>query len=161
MGKKLGLVLLLVNMLAVIGVLGLFVYTQLIFKRPAITESGQRKKLQKEYSKKKADAVKTLINIDPMTANLDTFTENGKESSHYASISMTIELRDEEEKARFDQFKPMILDRILTILGKKKFNDLNQVQGRYVFRSQIIDGANEILGIPMVNEVYFTDFLLQ
>jgi flagellar FliL protein len=55
----------------------------------------------------------------------------------------------------------VILDKINSTLSKKKFYELNQVQGRYIFRSQIIDATNEILGGPIVLDIYFTDFLLQ
>ena len=72
-----------------------------------------------------------------------------------------MEIRDERESAKFNLAKPIVMDKIIQNLGKKKFEDLNQVQGRYIFRSQVIDAANEYLGAPIVTEVYFGDFLLQ
>ena len=161
MGKKIGLILAALNTVVVLAVLGLFVYTKLIFKRPAITEDKERAKLQATKPAKPLAKDKTLITLDPITANLDPFTEDGKQKVHYISMSISIEIRDENDQGVFEDSKPIIMDKILSILSKKKFEDLNQVQGRYIFRSQIIDAANEYLGTPLVTEVYFSDFLLQ
>lgn len=161
---KLGLILGLVNTVAIAIVLGLFVYTKVIYKRPAITESKERQRLESQANK---DAIKFsgkrgLISLDPVTANLDPFTDtDGKQKLHYVSLSMSIEVRDEKEIPKFENIKPVIQDQIIQHLGKKTFEDLNQVQGRYLFRSLIIDASNAYLKEPVVTDVFFSDFLLQ
>ena len=160
--KKIGLILGVLNTVAIAVVLGLFVYTKVIFKRPAITENKERAKIIQNVAKADPTLKKVLIALEPITVNLDPFKdENGKEKAHYASLTMAIEIRDEEETEKFNAAKPVVMDRIIQSLGKKKFEDLNQVQGRYIFRSQVIDAANEYLGAPVVTEVYFSDFMLQ
>lgn len=159
---KIGLLLGVLNTVVVCAVLGLFVYTKIIFKRPAITEAKERIKLNAaKPTAKELGEEKTIIALEPITANLDPFQENGKQKVHYVSMTMSVEVRSEDDQTSFEEAKPIILDKVLSILAKKKFEDLNQVQGRYIFRSQIIDAANEYLGSPVVNEVYFSDFLLQ
>jgi len=161
--RKIGLILGVVNTVAIAAVLGLFVYTKVIYKHPPITEKKERAKLvQDEKTPLSQNLKKATIAIEPITANLDPYTDSsGQQKIHYVSIGMSVEIRDEKEASRFDEIKPILMDRILQNLSKKKFEDLNQVQGRYVFRSQIIDAANEILRAPIVTEVYFTEFLLQ
>lgn len=162
--KKLGLILGLVNTLVIAGVLGLFVYTKMIYKRPPITESQERQRLSKNQHKEEVvrNLKKGLVPLDPITANLDPFTDvDGKQKTHYISLSMTVEIRDENEMHKFLEIKPIIMDQILEQLGKRKFEDLNQVQGRYLFRSLIIDATNAFLKEPVITEVYFTDFLIQ
>lgn len=161
--KNIGLILGLVNTVAIAAVLGLFVYTKIMYKHPVITEEMERARRVK--SEKKLDphlnAKKALIQLDPIMVNLDPFKENGKEKIHYATLTLAVEIRDEAEAGKFSAAKPVVMDKIIENLGKKKFEDLNQVQGRYLFRSQIIDAANAHLGAPVVTEVYFSDFLLQ
>jgi flagellar FliL protein len=162
--KKIPLILGLVNTIAIVVVLALFVYTKLIFKRPAITESMERAKLS--ANNEKAVLTQTgkrgFVPLDPITANLDPYTDaEGKQKTHYVSLAMSIEVRDEKEIYRFEEIKPFIQDQIIQQIGKKTFDDLNQVQGRYLFRSLIIDAANAYLKDTVVTEVYFTDFLLQ
>jgi flagellar basal body-associated protein FliL len=164
MGKKLGLILGILNTVAVLAVLGLLIYTKVLFKRPAITESTERNKLSQAIDPTAVgDSNKRVsIPLDPITANLDPFQDGtGKKKVHYLSMSISVEIINETEQAAFEQAKPIILDRILGLLAKKKFEELNQVQGRYVFKSQIIDSANEYLGRTVVTEVYFSEFILQ
>jgi flagellar basal body-associated protein FliL len=163
MKNKLGLLLGLFNTVVIAAVLGLFVYTKIIFKRPPITESKERARLLANKNKAaKPPAKSMIITLDPVSANLDPYTDtDGKQKVHYVSLTIAVEIRDEKEESKFDTAKPVVLDRVIQNLGKKKFEDLNQVQGRYVFRSQIIDAANDYLGAPIVTEIYFSDFLLQ
>jgi flagellar basal body-associated protein FliL len=159
--KNIGLILGLVNTVAIAAVLGLFVYTKILFKHKPITEASERSKLEAKAAK--VEPVNHVtVQIEPISSNLDPYTDaNGKQKSHYITMTIGVELRSERDKAKFEELKPIIMDKILDHLGKKKFEDLNQVQGRYVFRSQIIDSANEFLKEPIVTEVYFSDFLLQ
>lgn len=161
--KKLGLLIGLLNTVAIAAVLGLFVYTKMVYKRPAITEVKERKKLVDEGNKPShATMTKAMLTMDPITANLDPYKDDdGKEKFHMVSLTMTVEIRDKKELEKFVGVKPVFMDRVLQNLGKKKYEDLNQVQGRYVFRSQVIDSANEFLGAPIVTEIYFSEFLLQ
>jgi flagellar basal body-associated protein FliL len=94
--------------------------------------------------------------------NLDSYTgADGKPKTHIVSMNLALEIVNEKAREKVDSSKPAILDRIIQNLGKRKFEELNQVQGRYVFKSQVIDDANEYLKAPVVVEVFMTDFLLQ
>ena len=160
--KQLSLIVGVLNTLAVAAVLGLFVYTKLIFKHPPITEVKERAKLVETAKKPDKDAKPAYIPLDPVTVNLDPFTgPDGKPKIHYATLNLTVELRSENDVSKFNAVKPVVLDRVIQNLGKKKYEDLNQVQGRYLFRSQVIDAANEYLGATLVTDVYFSEFLLQ
>ena len=161
--KNLGLLLGIVNTVAIAAVLGIFVYTKVIYKHPVITETKERAKLILNQHQPDTSALKkAIVTLDPITANLDPFKDvDGKEKSHFVSMTLAIELRSEADVEKFQSAKPVILDKILQSLAKKRFEDLDQVQGRYVFHSQIIDSANTFMGAPIVTEIYFSDFLLQ
>ncbi|MBS1959671.1 MAG: flagellar basal body-associated FliL family protein [Bdellovibrionales bacterium] len=160
---KLGKILGIANTVAIAVVLGLFAYTKLVYKRPAITESKERAKLATKKPELHDNGKKVVLVLDPITANLDPYTDptDNKQKVHYVSMTLAVEIRDESDVNKFKDAEPVVMDKVLSNLGKKKFEDLNQVQGRYVFRSQIIDAANEYLNAPVVTEVYFNDFLLQ
>jgi flagellar basal body-associated protein FliL len=160
---KIGLIIGLLNTVAIAGVLGLFAYTKLVYKHPPLTEEQERAKLeQKVAAPVKSNEKSAMFPLDPVTVNLDPFTDSeGKQKIHYVSMTLVLEIRSEKDKAKVNKAKPVVMDKIIQGLSKKKFEDLNQVQGRYVFRSQIIDAANEFLGSPVVTEIYFNDFLLQ
>ena len=161
--KKITLLLGVLNTGAIVAVLGLFVFTKMVYKHPAITEQQERKKLAQTATKPDAaNARKMIIALDPITVNLNTYKDkNGKDVAHYSSVTLAVEIRDEKDAGKFNDAKPVIMDKIIQNLSKKTFEELNQVQGRYLFRSQIIDAANDYLKAPVVTEIYFSDFLLQ
>lgn len=162
--KKIGLILGLLNTVAIAAVLGLFVYTQVIFKRPPITESKERAKLvQKAEAPVVVDRSKTvMVPLDAVTVNLDAYTgADGKPKTHVVSMNLALEIVNEKAREKVDSAKPALLDRIIQNLGKRRFEELNQVQGRYVFKSQVIDDSNDYLKAPVVVEVFMTDFMLQ
>jgi flagellar basal body-associated protein FliL len=82
---------------------------------------------------------------------------------HYATVGFALELRDAAQKPRFEALRPILLDRILQILGHKSLTELNTVQGRYILRSQLMDVANQMIPGPQaaVTNVYFTQFVVQ
>jgi flagellar basal body-associated protein FliL len=162
--KKIGLILGLLNTVAIAAVLGLFVYTQVIFKRPPITESKERAKLvKKAEAPVVVDRSKTvMVPLDAVTVNLDAYTgADGKPKTHVVSMNLALEIVNEKAREKVDSAKPALLDRIIQNLGKRRFEELNQVQGRYVFKSQVIDDSNDYLKAPVVVEVFMTDFMLQ
>ncbi len=161
MASKLSLFLGILNSLAALAVLGLFVYSKVLYKRPVMTESAERVKLQKK-EKLAAPMVKALVQLEPVTSNLDLYkNEAGKEVAHLVSLTAVIEIRDEKEKERFEKVRPIFMDQLLEKLGHRTFQDLNQVQGRYLLRSELIESMNKIFGEPVLTEIYFLDFLLQ
>jgi flagellar basal body-associated protein FliL len=162
--KKIYLILVLVNAVAVAAVCGLFVFTKVVYKRPAITEGKERAKIEKTESGKPLldRGERVLYPLDPVTVNLDTYTgADGKPRNHYISVTLALEVRDSGFKSKMDDAKPVILDHVIQDLGKSKFEELNRVQGRYLFKSRLIDKANALLQAPAVTEVYLTDMLLQ
>lgn len=162
--KKIGLILGLVNSVAIAAVLGLFLYTKVLYKHPPITEASVRVKIEQAEAKSKPEdpSKRVLYPLDPITVNLDGFTgADGKPKTHFASLTLALEIRKEKDRAKVDSVKAVILDQVIQNLAKKKFEDLNQVQGRYVFKSQIIDDSNAYLKAPLVTDVYFTEFMLQ
>ena len=162
--KKIGLILGLLNTVAIAAVLGFFVYTKMLYKRPAITEGQERTRLASPQYKQALvqEHKKALIPLDPITANLDPYVDgDGKKKLHYVAISLVVEVGDETQKGRFEEIKPIVMDQVIQSIGKKTFDDLNQVQGRYLLRSQIIDATNAYLKEPLITEVYISDYLLQ
>jgi len=120
---KLGLLLGLVNTIVIAAVLGLFVYTKVIYKHPPITESQERAKLARTEHKSEIvhSQKKGIVQLDAITTNLDPYLDaDGKQKLHYISVSLAVEIRDEKEISKFELIKPIVLDQVLQQLGKKK-----------------------------------------
>jgi flagellar basal body-associated protein FliL len=172
-GSRKQLLLPLFNTLLVLGVLGMLIYTRLVFKRPAITEQGERTRLAQARASPTPVAVPGTLSFDPVTVNIastpnaphpaDGTAAQIKGKLHYATVGITFELRDIAEKERLEKVKPVILDQVLQTLGHKSFGELITVQGRYVLRTQLMELANQLVPSreAAVTNVYFTHFVVQ
>lgn len=166
------LILAIVNTLAIAGVLGLFVYTQLIYKRPAITEQQEREKLEKAKNIPDPESlVPGQIEFEPFTLNIQsTLADQGQPvpqgsrprgKVHYATISFTLEVRDEAKIKKFENIRPKFKDRLVQMLGHRGYEELTTIQGRYILRTDILELANQLVEEPLITQVYFTSFIVQ
>lgn len=178
--SKAPLLFALLNTLGLLGATGVLYYTRMAFKRPPITEVGERNRLSVEHEKPKAatktgvipfDVVTVNIRANPAKPGLAEGTSHQVEGKlHYASVAFTLEILDEARAGQINDIKPLLMDRFLQLLGNKAFHDLNTVQGRYVLRSQIQDMANDLIKergrtpedqAQLVSQVYLTHFTVQ
>ena len=159
------------NSLVALGLVGLMFYIKMVYKRPAITEDGERMRLTKMHEKKMEVVVPGLIAFEPITVNIAAQPPNPKPADgtarqlagklHYATVGFALELRDAEQKDMIESLRPVIIDRMLNLLGHKAFHELTTPQGRYVLRSQILDLTNQMTHGTLVSNVYFTEFTVQ
>jgi flagellar basal body-associated protein FliL len=166
------LLLVILNFLGFLGVLGFFYYTEFIYKRPSITEKSERERLTKEYASFKATENQFgFVKLDKIQANLmpNPGRPESKEGAdqqllgtiNRLSIDITLQINSVEKLPQVEQIKSMLYDRVLTLLGNKTFYELNNIQGRYVLRSQILGIANDLLKERVIIDVFFSDFILQ
>lgn len=165
---NLTLLLFVVNSIAIMAALGMLVYTKLIFKRPAITETSERQRLtEKKTSAEAMKATKSgMVIFKPMAVPIESNVPPADASQtegklHYASIGFALEIRDVAKLDKVEAIRPIFLDKIIHIMGTKKFSDLNTVQGRYLLRMDFQDIANGLVNEPLITNVFFTEFIVQ
>ena len=178
--SKLPMLLALVNTLAIAGVLGMVAYTRVLYKRPAITEQGERDRLDTVHASPAQHDAPGLVEFKTITVNIesspaiprpaDGTPEQIQGKLHYATLGFALEVRDAHQIERVEEIKPLVMDKVLAMLGRKAFHELTTVQGRYVLRTQIIEVANELIDHArpehaqhdaLVTNVFFTSFIVQ
>ena len=170
-GINLPLILGILNSVLFLVALGTLVYTKVLFKRPPITEQGERQKLTAQKAKHTATSASGIVQFEPFTVNIKATSKvslpaegsatQGQEKTHFARIAMALELRDLGRKSKLDDFRPKVMDELLTLLGNKGYNEITTVQGRYVLRNDILEKVNSILKEPLVMNVFFNEFVVQ
>jgi flagellar basal body-associated protein FliL len=176
------MIIALVNTLAVLGAAGFMAYTKIVFKRPPITETTERKRLAE--APKTVEANKPgVVMFDPLVVNIRAYPDAPKPADgtarqiegklHYAQIGFGLEVRSEDRKGEIETLRPIIVDKIISLLGRKAFHDLTTIQGRYLVRQQILDLVNEVIAAAktpegeepiketLVTNVFFTHFFAQ
>lgn len=163
------LILAAANGLFVLAVLGFAAYSKLVFKRPAITEQQERAKLSSNVLQKKEEP--GTVKFDQVTVNIASHPKNpegapGSERQlqgklHYVTFEFTLEIRNKDKAHKIDEIREVYMDEILSTIGRKSFDELNSVQGRFLFRTQLQDIANRHLKDTLVTNAYFTNYVLQ
>lgn len=130
-------------------------YTKVLFKRPSITEESERKRLVEAKAKTLITeaTVSGLIDFPPVTINIEAYPADTPEGDtppapkgrlHYATVAFAVEIRDVGQRAIIEDVRPVIMDKLLSIMAHKPFHELTSVQGRYVLRTQIMEIVNHL-----------------
>lgn len=171
--SKLPLIMGLLNTVALLAALGTFTYTRLLFKRPPITEEGERQLLLAAKKKKApSEIIPGYIKIDKITANIAPQPPNpkpaeGTESQiqgklHYLTMEFHFEVNHQPKaEQKLDIVRSKLMDMILNNIGKKSFDQLATIHGRFILRSEIQDMANNLFEEPLVTNVFFSEFIVQ
>ncbi len=162
------------NTLALLSAFGLFFYSKFVFKRPIITETVERAKLEVSHKQILVDESKaTFLSYDPITVNIVSSPTgdpaNPVHKLHYATIAISFEIRDESYRELIEAMKPYIMDQLIVVIGKQTFDQLTTIQGRYILQSQIQDACNRVIAAkaneppkesPIVH-TYFNNLVVQ
>ncbi len=168
-----------INSAALVISLVFIVYSKLIFKRQKITDGKERIRLSRLFSRGSGIATPIAVNWKPITVNISSSPVSPKPANgtsqqlmgklHYVTVGISLELRNRTYANTLENLNPVVMDRLLSLLAKKTFQELNNIQGRYILSSQIIDTINQLVATQLpsaalegaVSQLYFTQFIIQ
>ena len=84
-----------------------------------------------------------------------------QDGNHYVKSSLSIELSSPSAQAEVNQRMPQIRDAILMLVGNKTYEELQDLQGKRQLKAEMISKINTFLRTGRVNNIYFTDFVVQ
>jgi flagellar FliL protein len=97
-----------------------------------------------------------LYSLDTMIVNLSD--RGGK---RYLRVTMALELSDPEALTTVEGRLPQIRDAILMILPTKKYDDVSTTEGKIALRKEVMEKMNALMTKGRVNNIYFTEFVVQ
>jgi len=168
-----------VNSLVALGAVGFLGYSKLVYKRPVITEHSERARLAKGHASPTPAAIPGSMVFEAITVNIESSPAAPKAADgtnaqiegkyHYATVGFVLEIRDAERKAELEEARALILDKFLSLIGRKNFRELATVQGRYLLKTQLIDSINQIAKDrspegrkeALVTNLFFSQFIIQ
>jgi flagellar FliL protein len=86
---------------------------------------------------------------------------NGTMGTRYLKTSFTITGTDKDLKQLFDGNKARLTDVTLNVLSALSLADLEEPGAKNVLRGKLVSAYNQALGHRAVDQVYFSDFLIQ
>ncbi|APF18230.1 flagellar basal body-associated FliL family protein [Caldithrix abyssi] len=120
---------------------------------PASSGEPEAQKKEQKVDKKKPGI---LVTIDNLTIN-----PKGSFGRRYAVFEVALEVPDEKAKAEIEKFKPKIVDAYLLYLRSKTVEDLTIKLDIDLMKQEMVEKVNMILGQPLVQNLYFTRFVLE
>ena len=108
-------------------------------------------------------AVEEDVNLLGPLFTLDTMIVNlaGHGGKRYLRVTMALELSDPEAMTTIENRLPQVRDAILMILPTKKYDDVSTTEGKIALRSELMEKINELMTQGQVNNIYFTEFVVQ
>jgi len=97
-----------------------------------------------------------LYSLDTMIVNLA-----GHGSKRYLRVTMALELSDPESVDTIESRLPQIRDAVLMILPTKTYDDVSTTDGKIALRNQVMEKINTLMTKGRVNNIYFTEFVVQ
>lgn len=117
---------------------------------------------QQEPAASRGQKKQTKQNMGPIYS-LDAFLVNLMEpmGKRYLKAKIELELDSEKLKPEMDMRLPQVRDAILTMLSSKSYEDINDLSGKFQLRADIISILNGYLKTGKIENVYFTEFIVQ
>ena len=97
-----------------------------------------------------------LYALDTMIVNL---SDHG--GQRYLRVTMALELSDPDAQATVEGRLPQVRDAILMILPTKSYDDVSTTDGKIALRTQVMEKINSLMTKGRVNNIYFTEFVVQ
>ncbi len=103
-----------------------------------------------------------FTNIGPMYP-LDQFIVNlfSEDGSRYLKTTINLELSVQELATELDAKKPLIRDIIIKALSAKSYEEISTIAGKENLKDEIVANVNAVLKDGKINNVFFTDFVIQ
>jgi len=100
--------------------------------------------------------------IGPMYP-MDQFIVNlyNEGSSRYLKTTINFELSAAELSAEMDKKKPLIRDIVIKTLSAKTYEEISTIRGKENLKDEIVSKVNQVLTDGKINNIYFTDFVIQ
>lgn len=94
---------------------------------------------------------------------LDTFIVNlaDDKNKRYLKVTMQIELKEGEPLELLEKRLVQVRDIILMILPTKRFQEIRSADGKTLLRQEIMARLNNLIKKEAINNIYFTEFVVQ
>jgi len=125
--------------------------TQVVAATPAKTGNQATSSRSTDYSQ-----IGPMYPMDQFIVNL--YNEG---SSRYLKSTINFELSMAELSVEMDTKKPLIRDIVIKTLSAKTYEEISTIRGKENLKDEIAMKVNQVLSDGQVNNLFFTDFVIQ
>ena len=158
-GKKLlDMILLGVMMLATLAVVGLFYYTEKMYKKPPINEALEKTALLNSVD---AQGIPTFFKIDKMIISLVPKNAVANSRMKWLEVEMHMTVFEASDVDLMKVYLPVVQDRIIDVSSRMGSDELNSLTGKILLEDRLKKEINKALHKPVVKNIFFASFIVQ
>jgi flagellar FliL protein len=98
--------------------------------------------------------------VRPKFENL-TVNIAGTQGTRYLKVTFNVVGKNDVANKKIDAKHAELVDTTLTILSSLSMPELNEPSGKAVVRGRLVAAFNDLLKAPLVEQVFFSDFVVQ
>jgi flagellar FliL protein len=117
----------------------------------------------KFFKKEPVETVAKPEVAETVVQDVETFLVNLSDPGgrRYLKLTMKAKLNNKRVAEEFAQHAIEIKDSVLTLLSSKEFAEISTAEDKATLKQEILQRMNRLLGQGQVQEIYFTEFLVQ
>ena len=123
-----------------------------------IKKDKNKNQVQESNSQEEVTKEAGTYELDTFIVNLLSKSGSGK---RYLKTGMILEINDKLQSDLLDKSKPQIRDSVLILLSNKTFKEVGSMEGKIELKQSLMMRINQIVGEAIVNNIYFTEFVVQ
>lgn len=152
--KLLDQIIIALTLLMTIATVGVFVYTNVIYKKELPNNATELNSLKKDFGELNFPSTYVL---DKITLNLESETRRLR----FLDVQINLVLFQQEDSEVLDQHKPQVYDIVIDVAAAISPEELNSLSGKLIFESRIKKRINELVKKRVVKEVFYSKFVVQ
>lgn len=156
--KKLDTLITAIMFLTTTAVVGIFYYTEVVYKKPLVNESKEKESLLKESADK---SIPQFYKIDKMVISLTPTNGPLNSRMRWLEIAMQMVLFESADEIYVSDNIAIVKDEIIGITSKMGPDELNSISGKILLEDRLKKAINKSLQKPVIKNIFFTNFIVQ
>lgn len=147
-------ILIIVNLVVVLGGLGLVYYSHFMIKPEPTNQAAEEDALKKDASEKSRIEP---VAIKKFVVNL----HSGSSRLRYLDLEMNVLTFHNDQKEIVKNAEHLFKDVVIQVAAQMEASDLDSMTGKITFEGRVKKAINEKLGSPVVKQIFFSTFVVQ
>lgn len=131
---------------------GFFVYTKFFSASP----TGVNQDSSRSADKKKPDPIGEMFTLKPFVVNLAD-----PQGDRYLKMKISMEMKDPKAVERAGKLSPRLRDIVIMMISSLSFEEVMTPEGKLRIREELRTRFNRVLEPYQVENIYFSEFVIQ
>ncbi len=120
------------------------------------TANGQAKEKKSGFPFGSTEYLGPLVELEDFVVNI-----TDGEQTRYLKVAITLETGSKKTREEIESRLPQVRDAIIFQISGKTFDQVRDLQGKMQLKAELVQSLNELLNMGQIDNVFFTEFVVQ